>query len=195
MSNASPYWDRDGQSMSDQTQIFPAAGSQHPDLYDAADYQLVPSSLAQGASPRGVDREPSLLAGKFDMKQTGVNLTILAVLCAVVTFAVVLIVDQVVAAVSDTVARPVGDTVLAAVLTCVVGVLVGLLYIPVVDTANEGLFGAAIVALTVAGVVVWVLFGGLLDGDWSTLTTLAAVLCTGVTAASVPSRIDAARVQ
>jgi glycerol-3-phosphate acyltransferase PlsY len=44
-------------------------------------------------------------------------------------------------------------------------------------------------------VVVWVLFGGLLDGDWSTLTTLAAVLCTGVTAASVPSRIDAARVQ
>ena len=41
----------------------------------------------------------------------------------------------------------------------------------------------------------YVIFGGLLDKDWSTLLSLAAILCAGITAYAAPSRIETARVR
>lgn len=141
------------------------------------------------------DKGPSLLAGKFEAKKVSVNLVLLGVLSAIVTFAVVLIVDQLIAVVSDTVAQGPGAAVIHGVVAGILGVLAGLLYIPVSGTGNEGLFNAAIVALTVAAAVFYVIFGGLLDKDWSTLLSLAAILCAGITAYAAPSRIETARVR
>lgn len=141
------------------------------------------------------DRGPALLAGKFDGKKVAVNLVLLGVLAAVVTFAVVLVVDQLIAVVTDDVAQGPGAAVIYGVVAGIVGVLAGLLYVPVSGTGNEGLFNAAIIALTVAAVVFYVLFGGLLDGDWQTLLSLAAILCAGVTAYAAPTRIESARVR
>lgn len=141
------------------------------------------------------DKGPSLLAGKFEAKKVSVNLVLLGVLSAIVTFAVVLIVDQLIAVVSDTVAQGPGTAVIHGVVAGILGVLAGLLYIPVSGTGNEGLFNAAIVALTVAAAVFYVIFGGLLDKDWSTLLSLAAILCAGITAYAAPSRIETARVR
>lgn len=141
------------------------------------------------------DQGPSLLAGKFEAKKVSVNLVLLGVLSAIVTFAVVLIVDQLIAVVSDTVAQGPGAAVIHGVVAGILGVLAGLLYIPVSGTGNEGLFNAAIIALTVAAAVFYVIFGGLLDKDWKTLLSLAAILCAGITAYAAPSRIETARVR
>jgi hypothetical protein len=141
------------------------------------------------------DRGPTLLAGKFEAKKVSVNLVLLGVLSAIVTFAVVLIVDQLIAVVSDTVAQGPGAAVIHGVVAGILGVFAGLLYIPVSGTGNEGLFNAAIIALTVAAAVFYVIFGGLLDKDWKTLLSLAAILCAGITAYAAPSRIETARVR
>lgn len=142
----------------------------------------------------GYDQGPALLAGKFDAKKVTVNLVLLGVLSAVVTFAVVLVVDQLIAVVTDEVAQGPGAAVIYGVVVCIIGILAGLLYVPVAGTGNEGLFNAAIIALTVAAAVFYVIFGGLLDGDWQTLLSLAAILCAGITAYAAPTRIDSARV-
>jgi glycerol-3-phosphate acyltransferase PlsY len=117
------------------------------------------------------------------------------VLAAVVTFAIVLIVDQIIARITGDPAQGPGQAVITGVIAGIIGVLAGLLYVPVSGTGNEGLFNAAIVALTVAAAVFYVLFGGLLDKDWTTILTLAAILCAGVTASAAPTRIEAARVR
>lgn len=140
------------------------------------------------------EQGPALLAGKFDAKKVTVNLVLLGVLSAVVTFAVVLVVDQLIAVVTDVVAQGPGAAVIYGVVVCIIGILAGLLYVPVAGTGNEGLFNAAIIALTVAAAVFYVVFGGLLDGDWQTLLSLAAILCAGITAYAAPTRIDSARV-
>lgn len=141
------------------------------------------------------DEGPGLIAGKFEAKKVSVNLVLLGVLSAIVTFAVVLIVDQLIAVVSDTVAQGPGAAVIHGVVAGIIGVLAGLLYIPVSGTGNEGLFNAAIIALTVAAAVFYVIFGGLLDKDWGTLLSLAAILCAGITAYAAPTRIETARVR
>lgn len=141
------------------------------------------------------DNGPTLLAGKFDPKKVTVNLVLLGVLAAVVTFAIVLVVDQIIAAITGDPAQGPGQAVVTGVIAGIVGVLAGLLYVPVSGTGNEGLFNAAIIALTVAAAVFYVLFGGLLDKDWTTILTLAAILCAGVTAYAAPTRIEAARVR
>lgn len=141
------------------------------------------------------DNGPTLLAGKFDPKKVAVNLVLLGVLAAVVTFAIVLIVDQIIARITGDPAQGPGQAVITGVIAGIIGVLAGLLYVPVSGTGNEGLFNAAIVALTVAAAVFYVLFGGLLDKDWTTILTLAAILCAGVTASAAPTRIEAARVR
>ena len=64
-----------------------------------------------------------------------------------------------------------------------------------VGTGDENLFGAALLALAIAAGVVYVLLGGLLDGDWNTLLTLGAILCTAGTAYVAPTRIESARVR
>ena len=138
---------------------------------------------------------PTLIAGKFEAKKVTVNLVLLGILAAIVTFAVVLVADQLISVVTDDVAQGPGAAVLHGVVSGIVGVLAGLLYIPVSGTGNEGLFNAAIIALTVAAAVFYVIFGGLLDGDWQTLLSLAAILCAGITAYTAPSRIENARVR
>ncbi|WP_297006794.1 hypothetical protein [uncultured Corynebacterium sp.] len=170
----SPY-QQDGQHPQSQNYRQPRYQEQYQDSYE--------------------DQGPSLLAGKFEAKKVSVNLVLLGVLSAIVTFAVVLIVDQLIAAVSDTVALGPGAAVIHGVVAGIVGVLAGLLYIPVSGTGNEGLFNAAIIALTIAAAVFDVIFGGLLDKDWSKLLSLAAILCAGITAYAAPSRIETARVR
>ena len=179
MSNQYPYGN-DGYD--DQTRQYRREDYGQPQ-YQQPQYQQ-PQYQSQQYQDSYEDQGPSLLAGKFEAKKVSVNLVLLGVLSAIVTFAVVLIVDQLIAVVSDTVAQGPGAAVIH-----------GVLYIPVSGTGNEGLFNAAIVALTVAAAVFYVIFGGLLDKDWSTLLSLAAILCAGITAYAAPSRIESARVR
>lgn len=143
----------------------------------------------QGPAPQ------NLLAGRFDTKKVIVNLVILGVLCAVISFAALVVVDLIVSAITGWGAQGPGSGVVYGCIAGIVGVLAGLLYIPVVGTGNENLFGVAILALTVAAVVIYVLSAGLLDGDWNTILTLAAILCTSATAYAAPARIESARVR
>lgn len=53
----------------------------------------------------------------------------------------------------------------------------------------------AVVALAVAAAVAWVLLGGLLDGNWRVLVTLAGIVCVAATAYAAPTRIESARVR
>lgn len=155
-----------------------------------------PSSTVQGASPRGSQQQPpALIAGLFHAKRTAINLAVLAGLCTLITFAVVVVVDQALGGFADVTPQSMTETVTTALIAGVGGVAAGLLYIPVVGTGNEDLFGTAIIALAVAAIAVWVIFGGLLDGDWSTLTVLATIICIAGTAYAAPARIDAARVR
>lgn len=148
----------------------------------------------QSQSPQS-PRPENLLAGRFDTRKVIINLVILGVLCAVISFAVLLVIDLIVSAVTGWAAQGPGAAVVYGAIAGIVGVLAGLLYIPVVGTGNENLFGAAILALAIAAGVVYVLLGGLLDGDWNTLLTLGAILCTAGTAYVAPTRIESARVR
>lgn len=185
MSNQKPYWANDNDTRYLSTTPSSTSTS-----------QPVPSSGGvQGASPRAEQQGPTLIAGKFDAKHTVQNLAILAVLAGVITFAVIIIVDQVLGVTTDVTQQAVSDIVVTSIITVVLGILAGLLYIPVVDTGNENLFGVAILAVAVAAAAAWVVFGGLLDGDWSTIPVLAAIVCTAIAAYAAPNRIDAARVR
>lgn len=185
MSNQKPYWANDN----DTRYLSPTPSS-------TPTSRPVPSSRGvQGASPRAEQQGPALIAGKFDAKRTVQNLAILAGLAGVITFAVIIVVDQVLGATTDNSPQAVSDIVVTSIITVVLGILAGLLYIPVVDTGNENLFGIAIIAVAVAAAAAWVVFGGLLDGDWSTIPVLAAIVCTAIAAYAAPSRIDVARVQ
>ena len=89
----------------------------------------------------------------------------------------------------------VGTAIVTGVIAGIVGVLAGLLYIPVVGTGNEHLYGLAVIALAVVAAIVWVLLGGLLDGDWRTLITLTGIIATAMTAYASRQRIEAADVR
>lgn len=180
MSNRSPYWQN-----SDQTREIPS--SNIPGVQQSR-------SSVQGAAPRGEDKGPAVIAGLFNAKRTTVNLAVLAGLCATITFAVVIVVDRILGGITGSIPQSVSEVVVTALIAGAVGVAVGLLYIPVVGTGNEELFGTAIIALAIAASVVWVIFGGLLDGDWTTLTMLATIICIASTAYAAPPRIEAARI-
>lgn len=178
-----PYWAND-----DATRTIPSS--------TPSSVQQVPSSKSvQGASPRAENKGPSLLAGRFDVKHTSLNLAVLAGLASVITFAIIVVIDRSLGALTEMVPQDMSNVVLTAIITGLVGIAVGLLYIPVVGTGNENLFGIAILALAVAAAAVWVIFGGLLDGDWSTITVLAVIICTAGAAYAAPSRIESARVR
>ena len=142
------------------------------------------------------DRDPreGLLAGRYDGKKVAMNLIVLAVLAAAVTFAAVFIVDLLVSFIPGEASAGVGPAVLTGVIAGVIGVLAGLLYIPVSGTGNEHLFGMAVIALAAVAAIAWVLAGGLLSGDWGTLVTLTGIVCTAAIAYVVPSRIESAAV-
>lgn len=143
----------------------------------------------------GKQERSGLIAGRFDAKKVVINLIVLGVLAAAVTFAVVFVVDLIVSQFSGYSMGGVGAAVVVGVIAGLGGVLAGLLYIPVVGTGNEHLFGLAIIALAVVAAVVWVLFGGLLDGDWTTLVTLTGIIATAMTALATRPRIEAADVR
>lgn len=156
----------------------------------------------QGPGPQGNPNQgwgkqerSGLIAGRFDAKKVIINLLVLGVLAAAVTFAAVFIVDLILTQFADISTGGMGTAIVVGVIAGLIGVLAGLLYIPVVGTGNEHLFGLAIIALAVVAAVVWVLFGGLLDGDWSTLITLTGIIATAMTAAATRPRIEAADVR
>ena len=138
--------------------------------------------------------QSGLIAGRFETKKVISNLVLLAVLGAVVTFVVVFLVDILVAQFTEVTAGGVSTAVLTAVVAGLIGIGAALLYIPVSGTGNEHLFGIAVIALAVVATVLWVLLGGLLDGEWGTLVTLAGIICTATIAYATPSRIESASV-
>lgn len=140
------------------------------------------------------DPREGLLAGRYDGKKVAMNLIVLAVLAAAVTFAAVFIVDLLVGFIPGEASSGVGPAVLTGVIAGVIGVLAGLLYIPVSGTGNEHLFGMAVIALAAVAAIAWVLAGGLLSGDWGTLVTLTGIVCTAAIAYVVPTRIESAAV-
>ena len=116
-------------------------------------------------------------------------------LAAAVTFAVVFVVDLLVGMLPNQYSSGASAAGLAAVVAGAIGVLAGLLYIPVSGTGNERLFGMAVVALAVVAIILWVILGGLLDGEWGTLVTLTSIICTAAISRLAPSRIEAAAVR
>lgn len=136
----------------------------------------------------------NLLAGRFETKKVAVNLSVFAVLAIAVTFAIVYLVQVLVGLIPNYVTGDASRALVTGIIAGVVGVVAGLLYIPVVGTGNEQLFRFAILALTTVAIVMWVVLGGLLQGDWYTLVTLTGILCTAGIAYTTPSRIDAADV-
>lgn len=132
---------------------------------------------------------PSLIAGKFDPSRLALNLGIYALLSGIVTFAVVLATDAIVSRVADIPAMGNGHSVIVAVIVMVVALLAGLAYIPVDGTGNEGMYNFAIVALAIAAIVFYVLFAGLLDGDWSRIVALTGILCGSIAAYAASARV------
>lgn len=155
--------------------------------YQGQNYQ----AQQYGGSPTG----RSLIAGRFDSQKLAVNLIIFALLSAVVTFAIVFVVDLLVGMIPGEISGGVPTALMTGALAGGIGVLSGLLYIPVVGTGNENLFGVVIIALAAVATLMWVVLGGLFDGQWGTLVTLAGIICTACIAYVTPSRIEAAQVR
>ena len=162
-------------------------------------YQQAPPQQAsyqqQGDPDWGKKQKSGLIAGRFDATKVIVNLIVLGVLAAAVTFAAVFIVDLLLSQFTGVSSGGVGTAIVTGVIAGIVGVLAGLLYIPVVGTGNEHLYGLAVIALAVVAAIVWVLLGGLLDGDWRTLITLTGIIATAMTAYASRQRIEAADVR
>ena len=162
-------------------------------------YQQAPPQQAayqqQGDPDWGKKQKSGLIAGRFDSTKVIVNLIVLGVLAAAVTFAAVFIVDLLLSQFTGVSSGGVGTAIVTGVIAGIVGVLAGLLYIPVVGTGNEHLYGLAVIALAVVAAIVWVLLGGLLDGDWRTLITLTGIIATAMTAYASRQRIEAADVR
>lgn len=157
--------------------------------------------LPQGGQYSGQDQSwgqpqsTGLIAGRFEAKRIIINLIVLGILAAAVTFAAVFVVDLLVSKFAGETSGGVGAAIIIGAIAGFIGVLAGLLYIPVVGTGNEHLFGLAVAALALVAAVVWVLLGGLLDGDWSTLVTLTGIIATAMTAYAARVRIEAADVR
>lgn len=126
----------------------------------------------------------------FDPKAVTKNLGVFCVLSAVLTFAVVLMVDAVVGATLGGTTMAVSDVAVMAALVGVGGLVTGLLYIPAAGTVNEGLFRIAVVSLIAALAIHWAFMVGL---DWGMLSLLTAVVCLAGIVAIVPSRVLSAR--
>ena len=173
-------------------------GGYPQDNYSQGYQQAPPQQAAyqqQGDPDWGKKQKSGLIAGRFDATKVIVNLIVLGVLAAAVTFAAVFIVDLLLSQFTGVSSGGVGTAIVTGVIAGIVGVLAGLLYIPVVGTGNEHLYGLAVIALAVVAAIVWVLLGGLLDGDWRTLITLTGIVATAMTAYASRQRIEAADVR
>ncbi|STC66232.1 Uncharacterised protein [Corynebacterium diphtheriae] len=81
------------------------------------------------------------------------------------------------------------ESLFLVVCSALIGLCFGLIYLPIDGTGNEGLYKVAVGALTAVVSVVYVLYGGLLGSDWSTLKILAVFLCAAAIAIMAPTRI------
>lgn len=132
-------------------------------------------------------------SSRFDMKQLVTNLLVLTVLAGVVAFAVIFLISAIINTAQGQGLPTVGEPILLACIAAIIGLVISLIYIPIYGTGNENLYRAAIIALATVAIVVYVILGGLLQGDWSTLLTLAVFLCAAAIAMMAPQRIaDAA---
>ncbi|MGP9761026.1 hypothetical protein [Corynebacterium sp. AOP12-C2-36] len=142
--------------------------------------------------PAGDADQPRLIAGRFDSNALVKNLAVLSVIAGVITFAVVLATLELVTRFTDSAETGgVVYCVAAGMVTALIVAGAGALYVPVVGTGSEGLYSAAIGALTVAAFVLYGVLAGLLDGQWEVTVTMMAILCAGALAYAAPKRVDA----
>lgn len=137
-------------------------------------------------------QQPRLIAGRLCPKKLALNLGVLAVLGAIVSAAVVWVADLIIS--TALTGAPVGTGSAAfgwAVISALVAVVAGMLFIPVLDTANEGMFQVVIYAGAVIASIVWVVLAGVMVGNFSALTALAGIICCAGMALAAPSRIVA----
>lgn len=135
---------------------------------------------------------PALIADRYEAKPLAINLTILALLGAVVTFCVVWAVDLIVSQIMATPPAGTETALVWAAMSALIGIAVGLIYIPIAGTSNESLYAISIVALASVAGIAWVVMAGLFSGDFTTLVTFAGIVCTAGFALAAPARIDAA---
>lgn len=117
------------------------------------------------------------------------NLMVLCFLGGIITFALVLIVDQAVGAL--------GGVTMAVSMIAYIGIGVGVLsfvfgvlYIPMVGSVNESLYRTAFISLLAAGVIYRVINTG---ADWAILSVLVALACLAGINYMVPARIAPAQ--
>lgn len=135
---------------------------------------------------------PRLIAGRLCPKKLALNLGVLAVLGAIVSAAVVWVADLIISTALTGAPVGTGGTAFVwAVISALVAVMAGVLFIPVLDTANEGMFQVVIYAGAVIAAIVWVLLAGVMVGNFSALTALAGIICCAGMALAAPSRIIA----
>lgn len=121
------------------------------------------------------------------------NLLVLALLSAIITFSVMLVADQILALLLHQPTRDLVGFAFYALFCGLLGAVAGLVYIPISGTGNEKMFNWAILAIAAVAITVYVIFGGLLQGDFDTLITLIAIIAIAATANATPSRVEAAR--
>lgn len=140
-------------------------------------------------NPSGYEQKPT---PRFDTRKLAINLGALTLLGGVVAFAVIFLTDATVFAFQGKGVPDPSDSIVLAVLAALIGLCFGLIYLPINGTGNESLYKVAVGALATVAIVVYVLYGGLLAGDWAALKTLAVFICAAAIAMMAPGRITAA---
>lgn len=163
-----------------ETRVSPPRGDYYPD------------DVRRGAHRPDEPHYDAAKPGRFDVQRLSINLVMLALLGGVIVGAVVFLADVLVSRLSGSIPFGMSFAVLAGLFAGLVGVAIGLLYIPVLGSGSEGLYNIAIAVLTVVIAVVSLVFGGLLDGDYTSLIWLAALMGTSFIALATPGRIEAA---
>lgn len=131
-------------------------------------------------------------AARFDVQKLAVNLGALTLLGGVVAFAVIFLTNATVSAFQSQGVPDPTESIILAIFAALIGLCFSLIYLPINGTGNETLYKVAIGALASVAIVVYVLYGGLLAGDWETLKTLAVFISAAAIAIMAPGRIAAA---
>lgn len=134
--------------------------------------------------------EPQPEVSKYDTQRLAINLSILTILGGVVAFAAIFLVQATIESFRGNGLPEITGAVILASIAAVVGLLFGLVYLPIDGTGNETLYKTAVIALATVAVVVYGLLGGLVQGDWDALVTLTVVISAAVIATMAPRRIE-----
>lgn len=130
--------------------------------------------------------------GRFDVQRLSINLIMLALLGGIIVGALVFLADVLVARFSGGVPFGMTFAVLSGLAAGLGGVAIGLIYIPVMGSGSENLYGIAISVLTVVIAIVTLVFGGLLDGVFTSLVWMTLLIGVAAIALATPGRIEAA---